>query len=69
MTDKTILERSLGLFNLEKVDRDIFSWTGKNVGYKRIFGGQPQRVAAAKAPTSELPEDEPISDNDEPIDE
>ena len=40
MTDKTILERSLGLFNLEKVDRDIFSWTGKNVGYKRIFGGQ-----------------------------
>ena len=21
-------------------DRDIFSWNGKNVGYKRIFGGQ-----------------------------
>ena len=36
---------------------------------KRNLGGQPQPVAAAKAPTSELPVDEPISDNDEPIDE
>ena len=23
-----------------KVDRDIYSWSGKNVGFKRIFGGQ-----------------------------
>ena len=40
MTDKPSLNRPLGLFNLEKIDRDIFSWNGKNVGYKRIFGGQ-----------------------------
>jgi len=36
---------------------------------KRNLGGQPQPVTAAKGPTSELPVDEPISDNDEPIDE
>ena len=36
---------------------------------KRNLGGQPQPVTAAKAPTSELPVDEPISDNDEPIEE
>jgi len=36
---------------------------------KRNLGGQPQPVAAAKTPTSEIPVDEPISDNDEPIDE
>ena len=36
---------------------------------KRNLGGQSQPVATAKAPTSELPVDEPISDNDEPIDE
>ena len=35
---------------------------------KRNLGG-PQPVTAAKTPTSELPVDEPISDNDEPIDE
>ena len=40
MSEKTILEKSLHLFVLEQVDRDIFCWTGKNVGYKRIFGGQ-----------------------------
>ena len=36
---------------------------------KRNLGGQPQPVTAAKTATSELPVDEPISDNDEPIDE
>ena len=36
---------------------------------KRNLGGQPQPAAAAKTSTSELPVDEPISDNDEPIDE
>ncbi len=36
---------------------------------KRNLGGQPQPVTAAKTSTSELPVDEPISDNDEPIDE
>ena len=36
---------------------------------KRNLGGQPQAAAVAKPPASELPVDEPISDNDEPIDE
>ena len=36
---------------------------------KRNLGGQPQPVTATKTPTSEIPVDEPISDNDEPIDE
>ena len=36
---------------------------------KRNSGGQPQTVTAAKTSASELPVDEPISDNDEPIDE
>ncbi|WP_440934751.1 CarD family transcriptional regulator [Candidatus Pelagibacter sp.] len=36
---------------------------------KRNSGGQPQTVATTKAPASELPVDEPISDNDEQIDE
>ena len=36
---------------------------------KRNLVGQTQLATAAKAPTNELPEDEPISDNDEPIDE
>ena len=36
---------------------------------KRNLGGQPQQTAVAKAPATELPVDEPISDNDEPIDE
>ena len=37
---KSLLEKSLSLFNLDKVDRDIYIWSGKNVGFKRIFGGQ-----------------------------
>ena len=36
---------------------------------KRNLGGQSQTVPPAKTQTSELPVDEPISDNDEPIDE
>ena len=36
---------------------------------KRNLGGQPQPVTPVKAPTSDLPEDEPISDNDESIEE
>ena len=36
---------------------------------KRNLSEQPRQVASAKTPTSELPVDEPISDNDEPIDE
>ncbi len=36
---------------------------------KRNLGGKPQPMETAKTPTSELPEDEPISDNDEPIEE
>ena len=40
MNKKSVLKKSLELFELEKIDRDIFCWNGKNVGYKRIFGGQ-----------------------------
>ena len=36
---------------------------------KRNLGGQTQSSSIAKAPTNELPVDETISDNDEPIDE
>ena len=36
---------------------------------KRNLGGQPQSAAVSKAPTSELPVDEPISENEEPLDE
>ena len=36
---------------------------------KRNLGGQPQAVATTKAPTNELPVDEPISESEEPIDE
>ena len=53
---KSQLSKSLQLFNLEQVDRDIFSWTGKNVGYKRIFGGQVMAqtlIAAYKTVNSE----------------
>ena len=37
--EKNSIEKSLNLFRLNKVDRDIYSWTGKNVGGKS-FGGQ-----------------------------
>ncbi len=36
---------------------------------KRNLGGQTQQSSVAKSPNNELPVDEPISDNDEPIDE
>ena len=36
---------------------------------KRNLGGQSQSASALKAPSNELPVDEPISDNDEPIEE
>jgi len=36
---------------------------------KRNLGGQPQPVTAEKASASELPVEEPISENDDPIDE
>ena len=36
---------------------------------KRNLSGQSQQVTTAKTSTSELPVDEPISDNEEPIDE
>ena len=38
--EKNSIEKSLSLFKLNKVDRDIYSWTGKNVGWGRVFGGQ-----------------------------
>ena len=36
---------------------------------KRNLVGQSQQMVAAKTPTNEIPADEPISDNDEPIEE
>ena len=36
---------------------------------KRNLGGQSQQSSVSKAPTNNLPVDEPISDNDEPIDD
>ena len=36
---------------------------------KRNLSGQNQPAPVAKSPANELPVDEPISDNDEPIDE
>ena len=36
---------------------------------KRNLGGQSQATAVTKAPSTELPVDEPISDTDEAIDE
>jgi acyl-CoA thioesterase-2 len=35
-----LLEDRLSLFKLNKIDRDIFTWTGESVGWARIFGGQ-----------------------------
>ena len=35
-----LLEKSLDLFSLNKIDRDIYTWTGQNVGWARVFGGQ-----------------------------
>ena len=41
MEDKgNLLQNCLNLFSLNKIDRDLFSWTGKNVGWARVFGGQ-----------------------------
>ena len=37
---RNLLEKSLNLFTLNKVDRDIYSWNVKNVGWGRVFGGQ-----------------------------
>ena len=34
------LKNTLKLFELEKIDRDIFAWNGSSVGFGRIFGGQ-----------------------------
>ncbi len=34
------LKNTLELFNLTRIDRDLYSWTGESVGFQRIFGGQ-----------------------------
>ena len=34
------LQNTLELFNLTRIDRDLYSWTGTSVGFQRIFGGQ-----------------------------
>ena len=40
MNQISILKKVLDLFNLNTSDKDMFSWTGENVGFRRIFGGQ-----------------------------
>ena len=35
-----LLESRLNLFKLNKIDRDIYTWTGESIGWARIFGGQ-----------------------------
>ena len=40
MNQISILKKVLNLFNLNSTDKDMFSWTGENVGFRRIFGGQ-----------------------------
>ena len=37
---RNLFAKSLNLFTLNRVDRDIYSWNGKNVGWGRVFGGQ-----------------------------
>ena len=34
------LTRTLKLLELNRIDRDIYTWNGKSVGFQRIFGGQ-----------------------------
>ena len=34
------LKKTLELFNLTRIDRDLYTWTGESVGFQRIFGGQ-----------------------------
>ena len=34
------LTNTLKLFELERIDRDIYAWSGSSVGFGRIFGGQ-----------------------------
>ena len=57
--EKNSIEKSLSLFRLNKVDRDIYSWTGKNVGWGRVFGGQvmAQTLIACLLYTSPSPRD------------
>ena len=38
------LKKTLDLFNLTRIDRDLYSWTGQSVGFQRIFGGQIMAV-------------------------
>ncbi len=40
MTNESILKKTLDLLKLETIDRDNCTWTGKNIGFGRIFGGQ-----------------------------
>jgi acyl-CoA thioesterase-2 len=56
MSDISLLKKSLSLFKLKKASKDTFFWSGKNVGYKRIFGGQVMAqslVAAYKTVNTE----------------
>ena len=34
------IEKTLALLDLEKIDKNVFSWQGENFGWHRIYGGQ-----------------------------
>ena len=34
------IKNTLELFNLDRIDRDVFQWKGQNFGWQRIYGGQ-----------------------------
>ena len=41
MSDKKdLLENCLSLFELNRIDRDIYTWTGKNVGGQEFLEGR-----------------------------
>ena len=40
MPNKKAIKSTLELFNLDRIDRDVFQWKGQNFGWQRIYGGQ-----------------------------
>ena len=41
------LKNTLELFNLTKIDRDLYSWTGESVGFRAIARRRAQRTVLA----------------------
>ena len=40
MPNREAIKNTLELFNLDRIDRDVFQWRGQNYGWQRIYGGQ-----------------------------